>query len=531
MQPAIAKMRVVERDAINAVRLLTVQPQERLRAEARCRQVLADGQTLTDEFKGVILDELKVKRLFGILEPMAERLISEGEGGPVVYKLYAQALVENGKLVAARHIIEFALSIAKVGNVDWLDICGVGGRVHKQAYGQLVKRGATSDRILDEFNQALNWYMLRPKGQDYKQDWRTCKYQSVNVMALAALARREKIQSDAAAIDIEALAETLLKSINRQKQTSWECATAAEASLCLGRPDDVMEWTSRFTERRDVDVFETASMLRQFTEIWKISNEDKVYGQAVAQLEAALFDRQGGPLDLTVGNRVVVPDTLAGTEGIRTLAWLNKCVERTRSVGLITTPRNLGSGFLVKGSDLEPEWGPGLLFLTNSHVIGSDDIKQMSVQFHGTQSQKVCPVVECLCSSSPDAFDFAVLKLADLPEDALPSPVKSIAATDSSTECVYVMGHPDAGDLSITLYDNALVTVGDRTMHYTAATKPGSSGSPVFNADWDAVGLHHGTNVGYFVDGLPYSAHEGIKLQAIMDQAKLEPKPRWQLSS
>jgi hypothetical protein len=219
---------------------------------------------------------------------------------------------------------------------------------------------------------------------------------------------------------------------------------------------------------------------------------------------------------------------VAGANGTRSLQWVAKCAESARSVGLITTPSKLGTGFLVRASALDKDWKSKdcTVFLTNSHVTGTDDVRQMTVRFYGMKDSPEYKVEACLDSSVPQALDYAVLLLKDLPADAPWCPLAALPPTDSPTGRVYVMGYPDGGGLCVSLYDNTLVAVGDRTLHYTSNTKPGSSGSPVFDEDWQVVGLHHGTADGYFPDGIPYSAHEAIRLEAIWDRARLEPKLR-----
>jgi V8-like Glu-specific endopeptidase len=40
-------------------------------------------------------------------------------------------------------------------------------------------------------------------------------------------------------------------------------------------------------------------------------------------------------------------------------------------------------------------------------------------------------------------------------------------------------------------FANAVVLVGEGRVQYLTDTLPGSSGSPVFDADWNVVALHH----------------------------------------
>ena len=83
---------------------------------------------------------------------------------------------------------------------------------------------------------------------------------------------------------------------------------------------------------------------------------------------------------------------------------------------------------------------------------------------------------------------------------------------------VLIIGHPEGGDLSLSINDNDLLDRDDRYLHYRAPTEGGSSGSPVFNRDWRVIGLHHAGG-----DAIPrlnnkggtYQANEGIRIDAI----------------
>ncbi|MGC4086186.1 MAG: serine protease, partial [Vicinamibacterales bacterium] len=57
----------------------------------------------------------------------------------------------------------------------------------------------------------------------------------------------------------------------------------------------------------------------------------------------------------------------------------------------------------------------------------------------------------------------------------------------------YIIGYPKGGRLQIWLHDSTLLDVDDteRLVHYRTPTEPGSSGSPVFNSEWEVIALHH----------------------------------------
>ena len=110
------------------------------------------------------------------------------------------------------------------------------------------------------------------------------------------------------------------------------------------------------------------------------------------------------------------------------------------------------------------------------------------------------------------------------PSQAIPV-AKVIPEAGSRTQ-VRVVGHPSGRGLSFSSGE----FLGHKAprLHYRAATEGGSSGSPVFNADWRLVGLHHsGGEAMPKLSGEPgtYEANEGISIAAIAS-AVAEAGPR-----
>jgi V8-like Glu-specific endopeptidase len=86
------------------------------------------------------------------------------------------------------------------------------------------------------------------------------------------------------------------------------------------------------------------------------------------------------------------------------------------------------------------------------------------------------------------------------------------------TEKVFIIGHPGGNTLTLSLFDNLLL-YHDQTskLHYRTSTDLGSSGSPVFNDQWNLIALHHGAVANRKIPDTneTYSANEGIWIQAI----------------
>lgn len=222
-----------------------------------------------------------------------------------------------------------------------------------------------------------------------------------------------------------------------------------------------------------------------------------------------------------------------------------------RAVCRIELPEKtaIGTGFLI---------GPDLL-LTNHHVLKNEDyVKESVVRFdYRVDGTGVVPAAGRVFQLQPDfyqyspaeAFDYAVVRLKD-------QPLKEVTVASSEDlslmnlvlagkhrgylvlgdrlikqhERVNIIQHPDGNPLKVVLTQNYVV--GDMTekrVQYIADTMGGSSGSPVFNQNWEVVALHH--------SGEPYPpesvtetlkkvwkgrfrANEGIPVRAILKDFK-----------
>ena len=56
---------------------------------------------------------------------------------------------------------------------------------------------------------------------------------------------------------------------------------------------------------------------------------------------------------------------------------------------------------------------------------------------------------------------------------------------------VYIIQHPQGREKKIGMIHNVVVGVTEDVIQYRTDTEAGSSGSPVFNEQWQLVGLHH----------------------------------------
>ena len=188
-----------------------------------------------------------------------------------------------------------------------------------------------------------------------------------------------------------------------------------------------------------------------------------------------------------------------------------------------------GTGFLV---------GPRLL-LTNHHVIETAaDAHHMQVQFdyeYGIDSRARAPSNffldpdYCFVTDDIDGLDFTLIGVGAQRAGARQLaefghlPLSDAGDKHMLGETANVIQHPDGRFKELVLRENHLVARDEtaQVLHYVADTEQGSSGSPVFNNEWEPIALHHwgapwrevmGT------DGRPLSreVNEGIRISAIV---------------
>jgi hypothetical protein len=124
-------------------------------------------------------------------------------------------------------------------------------------------------------------------------------------------------------------------------------------------------------------------------------------------------------------------------------------------------------------------------------------------------------------TSPPTRCDVTLLRFEG-PEPRLPGRFEPAGVLPPVTPGAYVtvVGHPGGGGLKLSIRGNDLIAYDTEQVkaHYKAPTEPGSSGSPVFNKDWQLIAVHHaGSDRLPRVDGITgfYEANEGITLPAI----------------
>jgi len=524
-----------------------------------CDELIAQvqaGTKLEDGIGRKVLATLRRKSYFDQMEKVADALLFTRQDDTQIRRQYAQALIDQNKLTAAVYVLEGLIDRTEGKDpAENAEARGLLGRVYKQLYINATKtdrKAALQPVNRQHLEQALGSYLSVYRSAPQKNLWH-----GINAVALCWRASEDGVALPELP-DFKALAREIQASVEnsgpKEKIPAWDLATAAEASLALDEPEDALVWLSRYVRKKDengiyeADAFELASTRRQLKEVWRLTIDEPPGSILLPLLEAQLLQRTGGRVDLAAEE--VKPtiqkiekaeeraagdlkfEKVLGKEGVLSLGWYKIGLDRSQGVAKLHNKigDGFGTGFLIRGGDLLPALGEEILLLTNAHVVSDDpdvqaqygslDPSDPKITFEAFPASegKSYTIAKLLFTSPPNALDATLLRLTPpVPPCQLYPIAKRLPLADGFQKAL-VIGHPLGGGLSFSLFDSLLLDWDDSKIHYRTPTEPGSSGSPVFNQQWDLIGLHHaGSKTLNKLHGEgTYEANEGIWIQRII---------------
>ncbi|MFC7382439.1 trypsin-like peptidase domain-containing protein [Sphaerisporangium rhizosphaerae] len=192
---------------------------------------------------------------------------------------------------------------------------------------------------------------------------------------------------------------------------------------------------------------------------------------------------------------------LGVAKDLQAWSFLPRGARAARTVGRISVSENgrelpIGTGFLVS---------PRLL-LTNHHVFPRiEAARQAFVEFDAQVSVDNTPEPAKRFALDPDTLfvadqdlDYALVMVNP---DVSGRPVGETFGWNRLSvqlgklvlgEPVNIVGHPGGRLKEISIRENSLEVRLDAFLQYQTDTEPGSSGSPVYNDQWEVAALHHG---------------------------------------
>ncbi|MCW2701273.1 MAG: serine protease [Blastococcus sp.] len=209
-------------------------------------------------------------------------------------------------------------------------------------------------------------------------------------------------------------------------------------------------------------------------------------------------------------------EKVIGLNNLLSIAWLSQGLTLAAAVARIVLPEGAGTGFLI---------APDLL-LTNNHVLPDADVaRTCTVEFNyqANWTGSLEPVKRF--TVDPDHFrtsvelDYTIVRVKESPGDLYGYIDLATRADVAVNDFVSIIQHPMGGLKQVCLTDNKVAAVFGHLVQYSTDTEPGSSGSPVFNQNWQLVALHHRGGNLQGPDGTKYFSNEGISIGSVYRDA------------
>lgn len=179
-----------------------------------------------------------------------------------------------------------------------------------------------------------------------------------------------------------------------------------------------------------------------------------------------------------------------------------KAVCRIMYIDQKTGKPSVGTGWMIANNYL----------ITNNHVLASiaaAETAEAQFNYESDENDRLKNKIaykfdaKTLITSPADEFDFSRVRVIDRAD----YPLKNWGFLEIDANSVPSMGdsvpiiqHPKGQEKQIALNANEVLGVNGRFLHYSTDTEPGSSGSPVFDANWKVCAIHHAGGT-YNVDG------------------------------
>lgn len=204
---------------------------------------------------------------------------------------------------------------------------------------------------------------------------------------------------------------------------------------------------------------------------------------------------------LGAAGEVAFERVIAGDE-LQPVSYLERGMVAARAVAKVAlrtaggASDGSGTGFLI---------APGVL-ITNNHVLPDRSLASRSrAQFSYELDAAGAPVEPVDFAFDVDrlfhthqALDFTVVAVSAVAQDGRTRldgfgylPLLGTTGKAMEGEWLSLIQHPNGERKQVSIRENKLIKRKADVLWYSTDTKPGSSGSPVFNNDWYVVALHH----------------------------------------
>jgi Trypsin-like peptidase domain/Effector-associated domain 1 len=213
--------------------------------------------------------------------------------------------------------------------------------------------------------------------------------------------------------------------------------------------------------------------------------------------------------ELVTGDQPTFVDVCFFAEGLRVAS----------SVVLLSTVNRSGKTFYGSGLLIAKD-----LVLTNHHVLydqKDDNSPSTQVEIRFNYEKKLSGKMKKSDYYAGDVstikgdreHDWAVIRIKEALRAEYPILSLEPSMPARQGDYVFIVQHPNGGPKQLGWADDGLV-------HYLTDTSPGSSGSPVFNREWQVVALHHRGIKADPAKGITARKNEGIAIGRVVEGLK-----------
>lgn len=194
-------------------------------------------------------------------------------------------------------------------------------------------------------------------------------------------------------------------------------------------------------------------------------------------------------------------ERILGKSDLVAVSFLARGLAAARAVGRIHIRNRSGQtiGFGT-GSLVSPD-----LLMTNNHVLAeAPEAETSQVEFDYQVDLDGRPAPSTFFRLAPDRFfltddelDYTLVAVGERVSGTREraelgwSPLREGDVPVLKGEYVSIIQHPNGEPKQLAVRENEVIDFPDPWLHYRTDTAPGSSGSPVFNDQWQLVALHH----------------------------------------
>ncbi|MEV0830401.1 DNA/RNA non-specific endonuclease [Nonomuraea rubra] len=235
---------------------------------------------------------------------------------------------------------------------------------------------------------------------------------------------------------------------------------------------------------------------------------------------------------VTVTAAAAVLERIIQTDDLLPVGYLEGGAVAARAVGrvVVRDARGRLAGYGT-GSLVSPD-----LLLTNHHVLGdAGTAGRSSVEFDYQDAVDGRPLPLQGFSLDPGRFffadrdlDFALVAVRAAPGELARFGFNPLVASEGKViigDFVTIIQHPGGAKKQVALRENRIVDILESFLHYQTDTEPGSSGSPVFNDQWEIVALHHAGVRAPEHDEYGGFINEGIRVSKLLAFLRGRPFP------